>query len=103
LNNEKIENDQDKIEILKCVNRYEIKAKEDVKKDEKEYINRAAIKYIIKELKNTNARGIDGMNNNMVKRVNSELIQYKISLLINAILYTGYTPKNLNRTIILPI
>ena len=43
------------------------------------------------------------MNNNMVKSVNSEVIQYKISLLINAILYTGYTPKNLNRTIIIPI
>jgi hypothetical protein len=43
------------------------------------------------------------MNNNMAKNVNSELIQYKISLLINAILYTGYTTKNLNRTIIIPI
>ncbi len=43
------------------------------------------------------------MNNKMVKTDNSDLIQYKISLLFNAILYTGYTPKNLNRTIIILI
>jgi hypothetical protein len=47
LNNEKIENDQDKIEIVESVNRYEMKAKEDVKKEEKEYINSSAIKFII--------------------------------------------------------
>jgi hypothetical protein len=42
-----------------------------VKRYEKEYIYSSAIKYIIKELKNSHARGIDGMNKNMVKNVNS--------------------------------
>ena len=43
------------------------------------------------------------MNNNMVKTINSELIQHKITNLINAILNTGYTPELLNRSIIIPI
>jgi hypothetical protein len=39
----------------------------------------------------------------MVKVINSEIIQHKITTLINAILNTGYTPKLLNRSIIIPI
>ena len=103
LNSEKIENDQEKTEIEENVKKYEMNAKQNVKKESKEYINSSTIKYIIKEMKTSNTRGIDGMNNNMVKYANSELIHYKISLLINAILCTGYTPKKLNRTIIVPI
>ncbi len=37
------------------------------------------------------------------KKVNFELIQHKIRLLINAILGTEYAPKLLNRSIITPI
>jgi hypothetical protein len=39
----------------------------------------------------------------MVKTINSDLIQHKITNLINAILNTGYTPELLNRSIIIPI
>ena len=46
------------------------------------------------------------MSNNMIKNVyikNSDLIQHKICVLINAILDTGYSPFVLKRSIIIPI
>jgi hypothetical protein len=101
--NEKIENDVEKMKIVETVNKYEKQIRLTVSAQEKQYTNRETIKNIIKELKNNRTKGYDGMNNNMVKTINSELIQNKITNLINAILNTGYTPEFLNRSIIIPI
>jgi hypothetical protein len=103
LDNEKIMGDREKVEIVKAVENYEKEARENFNNKEKQYINRETIKNIISELKNSKTRGYDGMCNNMVKIINSEIIQHKITTLINAILNTGYTPKLLNRSIIIPI
>jgi hypothetical protein len=43
------------------------------------------------------------MCNNKLKFTNSELVQHQIMVLISAFLNTGYTPKTLNRSIIIPI
>jgi hypothetical protein len=85
------------------VNKYEKEIRPIVAAQEKQYVNRDVIKNKIKELKNNRTRGYDGMNNNMVKSINSELIQHKITTLINAILNSGYNPECLNRSIIIPI
>ncbi len=73
-----------------------------VSTSEKEYINRETFKVIIKYLKVSNSKGYDGMSNNILKFTNLEVVQHKIMVLINAILNTGYTPKTLNRSIIIP-
>ena len=91
------------MKIVETVNKYEKQIRLTVSAQEKQYTNRETIKNIIKELKNNRTKGYDGMNNNMVKTINSELIQNKITNLINAILNTGYTPEFLNRSIIIPI
>jgi hypothetical protein len=103
LNISKIENDPTKIEIVERVKRYEREEKTKLKSSDRQYISIESIKKIINELKISNTRGFDGMFNNIIEKVNSELIQHKIRLLINAILGTGYTPKLLNRSIIIPI
>ncbi len=98
---EKIDNDVEKMKIVEAVNKYERQIRQPVSAQEKQYTNREAIKNIIKELKKNRTKGYDGMNNNMVKTINSDLIQHKITNLINAILNTGYTPELLNRSIII--
>jgi hypothetical protein len=103
LNTSKIDNDPSKIEIVERVKEYERDKRSKLNTVEREYISRDAIKRIIKELNTSNTRGFDGMCNNMIKYVNSDLIQDKIMLLINAIIGTCYTPKMLNRSVIIPI
>jgi hypothetical protein len=43
------------------------------------------------------------MHNNMVKSINLELIQHKITTVINANRNSGYTPECLNRSLIISI
>ena len=67
------------MKIVEAVNKYERQIRQPVSAQEKQYTNREAIKNIIKELKNNRTKGYDGMNNNMVKTINSDLIQHKLT------------------------
>ena len=98
-----VNNDPDKGIIIDTVRNHEMQKKRELQNQEKEYVNNTEIKNIIKEMKNSSTRGYDGMCNNMIKSINSELVQQRIKTLINLILNTSYTPKILNRTIIVPI
>ena len=91
------------LQIIERVEKHEVHTRMIFTTVDKQYVSRISIKEIIKDMKNSNTRGYDGMNNNMIKGSNSELCYDKITTLINAILNTGYIPKNLNRSIIIPI
>lgn len=68
------------------------------------YANKHIISRVIKELKYSNTRGNDGMNNNMVKMIlDNDTVIEKIKSFMNMILHTGYVPKKLNTSIIIPI
>jgi hypothetical protein len=72
--------------------------------DNKTYVNNEIIRKIIKELKNSNTRGHDEMNNNMLKMIFvNDLVAEKIKLFVNLILHSGYIPKTLNTSIFIPI
>ena len=100
---EMVNKDQIKKEIKNDVIEYENKTKNELNSTEKIYISHSSIKQCIKELKNSNSKGFDGLSNNMIKNVGSELIINKIKTLINAILYSGLIPKHFNRSVIIPI
>jgi len=104
MNNEEINNDAEKMNIVEIVNNHELICKQNISSMDKTYVNNEIIRKIIKELKNSNTRGHDGMNNNMLKMIFvNDLVIEKIKLFVNLILYTGYIPKTLNTSIIIPI
>ena len=69
MNNESIANDMEKMKIVDEVKKYENECRREYSKIEKDYLNNEMMRRIMKELKNSNTRGHDGMNNNMVKMI----------------------------------
>ena len=69
MNNESIANDMEKMKIVDEVKKYENECRREYSKIEKDYLNNEMMKRIMKELKNSNTRRHDGMNNNMVKMI----------------------------------
>jgi hypothetical protein len=69
MNNEEINNDAEKMNIVEIVNSHELICKQNISSMDKTYVNNEIIRKIIKELKNSNTRGHDGMNNNMLKMI----------------------------------
>ena len=57
----------------------------------------------IKDMKNSNTPGYDGISNNMIKKTMSDRLIQVLKDLFNAILCSGIIPDNLNRSIIIPI
>jgi hypothetical protein len=89
MNNEEINNDAEKMNIVEIVNSHELICKQNISSMDKTYVNNEIIRKIIKELKNSNTRGHDGMNNNMLKMIFvNDLVIEKIKLFVNLILYT---------------
>ena len=104
MNNDEITNDAEKMNFVEIVNSNELRCKENISSIDKTFVNNEIIRKIIKELKNSNTRGHGGMNNNMLKMIFvNDLVVEKIKLFVNLILHSGYIPKTLNTSIIIPI
>ena len=104
MDNELLRNDEQKLNIVETVKNYEKSCRHNIRAIEKVYVNDVTIRKIIKELKNLNTRGHDGMNNNMIKMILvNDIVVEKITSFINLILFSGYVPKSLNTSIIIPI
>ena len=104
MDNDLLRNDEEKLNIVETVKNYETSCRHNIRAMEKVYVNDVTIMKIIKELKNSNTRGHDGMNNNMIKMILvNDIVVEKIKSFINLILFSGYVPKSLNTSIIIPI
>ena len=103
LENSVIDSDPLKSQIKTDVQTYEDIMRVAMDKKDKPYVNLKTIQDIIKELKTSNTKGWDGLSNNMIKNIEGNSIAHKIKTLINAIICGGKIPKELNRSIIIPI
>jgi hypothetical protein len=93
INKDLIEEDVEKKEIDELVNKHEKECEKKFKEIDKVYANKHMISRVIKELKYSNTRGNDGMNNNMVKMVlDNDTVIEKIKSFMKMILNTGYVP-----------
>ena len=93
INKDLIEEDLEKKEIDELVNKHEKECEKKFKEIDKVYANKHMISRVIKELKYSNTRGNDGMNNNMVKMVlDNDTVIEKIKSFMKMILNTGYVP-----------
>ena len=93
----------DQKEIINIVNNKTDELKLKYNTLEKKYINSKWITECIDSMKPSNARGCDGLSNNMIKNGKCDILIQKIKELINFIFNAGIIPKNFNKSIILPI
>ena len=90
-------------EIIREVNTWIERGKKNFNNNNKTYINSQVIIDCIKDMKNSNTQGYDGISNNMIKKTMSDRLIQVLKDLFNAILCSGIIPDNLNRSIIIPI
>ncbi len=84
------------------VNTWIERGKTNFDNNNKTYINSQVIIDCIKDMKNSNTQGYDGISNNMIKKTMSDRLIQVLKDLFNAFLCSGIIPDNLNRSIIIP-
>ena len=99
LDEEKVNEDEERRQIMIAVQEYQRNARLEMDKRSKTNISLNAIKDIVLDLKASNTQGWDGLSINMVKYIKGNQVLHKIKTLINAIICCGKTPSEFNRSI----